>query len=116
MSMALGLPEAIDRRLHLLRRHVPYHESDHVLNLAYNVLCDGHCLEDLEKLRQDTAYLDLLGARRIPDPTTAGDFLRRFEDWDVFELMDAISEVRVPLWKRQRKIPNPTSAVDLESE
>ena len=40
----LGLAEAIDRRLHLLKMHLPYHESDHVLNLAYNALCDGTCL------------------------------------------------------------------------
>ncbi len=30
----LGLAEAIDERLHLLKFHLPYHESDHVLNLA----------------------------------------------------------------------------------
>ena len=32
----LGLAEAIDQRLHLLKMQLPYHESDHVLNLAYN--------------------------------------------------------------------------------
>ena len=75
----LGLAEAIDRRLHLLKIHLPYHESDHVLNLAYNALCDGTCLEDLELRRNDEVFLDALGARRIPDPTTAGDFCRRFD-------------------------------------
>jgi hypothetical protein len=35
----LGLPEQINDRLHLLKVHLPYHESDHVLNLAYNVVC-----------------------------------------------------------------------------
>jgi hypothetical protein len=49
----------------------------YVLNW-YNALCDGRCLEDLELRRQDEAYLNLLGAERIPDPTTAGDFCRRF--------------------------------------
>jgi hypothetical protein len=33
----LGLVEAVDERLELLKVHLPYHESDHVLNLAYNV-------------------------------------------------------------------------------
>ena len=69
----LGLAEAIDRRLHLLLIHLPYHESDHVLNLAYNALCDGTCLEDIELRRNDEVFLDALGARRIPDPTTAGE-------------------------------------------
>jgi hypothetical protein len=73
----LGLAEAIDRHLHLLKMHLPYHESDHVLNLAYNALCDGTCLEDIELRRNDEVFLDAIAARRIPDPTTAGDFCRR---------------------------------------
>ena len=72
----LGLPEQIDERLHLLKVHLPYHESDHVLNLAYNVMCGGTRLEDIERLRHDTAYMNALGAELIPDPTTAGDFCR----------------------------------------
>ena len=60
--------------------HLPYHESDHVLGIAYNVLCGGTCLQDIELRRQDEVYLDALGAQRIPDPTTAGDFCRRFDE------------------------------------
>jgi hypothetical protein len=48
--------------LQLFKVHLPYHESDHVLSLAYNALCGGTCLEDLELRRQDEAYLNLLGA------------------------------------------------------
>ncbi len=66
LARRYGLIEAIDRRLHVLKIHQPYHESDHVLNIAYNVLCDGKCLEDLELRRHDEAYLDGLGAERIP--------------------------------------------------
>ena len=75
-----GLRDAIDRNLRLLKVHLPYHESDHVLAVAYNILAGGTCLEDLETLRQDEAFLDALGAKRIPDPTTAGDFCRRFDE------------------------------------
>jgi len=32
----LGLPSAIDSKLDLLKVHLPYHESDHVLNMSYN--------------------------------------------------------------------------------
>ena len=78
LAHKLGLPAEIDRRLHLLKRHLPYHESDHVLNLAYNSLLDGVRLEDIELRRNDEAFLDGLGAERIPDPTTSGDFTRRF--------------------------------------
>jgi len=49
----LGLAEAIDRRLEVLQIHLPYHESDHVLALAYLPLWGGTCLQDLELLRQD---------------------------------------------------------------
>ena len=70
----LGLVKAIDDRLDLLKVHLPYHESDHVLNLAYNVMCGGTRLEDIERLRHDVAYMNALGADLIPDPTTAGDF------------------------------------------
>lgn len=97
----VGLPEAIDRKLHLLKVHVPYHESDHVLNIAYNALCDGRCLEDIELRRNDEVFLDALRAERIPDPTTAGDFCRRFEPLHVRQLQDAIDEARLKVWARQ---------------
>ena len=74
----IGLIEMIDRHLHLLKQHKPYHESDHVLNIAYNMLAGGTRLEHLELRRNDEVYLEALGAQRIPDPTTAGDFCRRF--------------------------------------
>ena len=77
LASRTGLVAAIDRNLHLLKVHLPYHESDHVLNLAYNILAGGTCLEDIERQRNDEAYLDGLGAQRIPDPTTEGDFCRR---------------------------------------
>jgi hypothetical protein len=97
----LGLAEAIDRRLHLLLIHRPYHESDHVLNLAYNALCDGTFLEDIELRRNDEVFLDALGARRIPDPTTAGDFCRRFAAADVHTLLDTFNDIRIQAWSGQ---------------
>src|SRR5947209_333552 len=97
----LGLAEAIDDRLHLLKYHLPYHESDHVLNLAYNALCNGTCLDDIELRRNDVAFLDALGADRIPDPTTAGDFCRRFSAEDVEALQDVFDLTRVQVWKEQ---------------
>ena len=96
-----GLSEAIDRELELLKRHLPYHESDHVLNIAYNVLCGGTCLEDIELRRSDEVYMDALGAQRIPDPTTAGDFCRRFEESDVELLLKIINETRLRIWQEQ---------------
>ena len=96
-----GLIEAIDKGVHVLKRHLPYHESDHVLNIAYNALSGGTCLEDIELRRNDAVYLDALGAQRIPDPTTAGDFCRRFEADDVECLMEATNQVRLGVWRQQ---------------
>jgi len=97
----LELPELIDKRLHVLKIHLPYHESDHVLNLAYNALCEGTCLQDIELRRNDEVFLDALDARRIPDPTTAGDFCRRFVAGDIYALQDAFHEARIKVWAEQ---------------
>ena len=96
-----GLINALDEKLHLLKVHLPYHESDHVLNIPYNLLSGGTCLEDLEGLRHNESYLDALGAQRIPDPTTEGDFCRRFSAEDVETLQDTINEVRLKVWRQQ---------------
>jgi hypothetical protein len=102
LAQRTGLTAAIDERLRLLKVHQPYHESDHVLNIAYNILCGGKTLEDLEQRRQDEVYLNALGARVIPDPTTARDFCGRFQEaLQVEALMAAIDEVRLKVWRRQ---------------
>jgi len=103
LAQQSGLVDLIDQHLHLLKRHLPYHESDHVLNLAYNILAGGSRIEHLELRRNDEVYLDALGAQRIPDPTTAGDFCRRFTATDVERLMECINEARLRVWKRQPK-------------
>ena len=101
LARATGLVDAINRHVQVLKVHLPYHESDHVLGLAYNVLCGGTCLQDIELRRQNEVYLDALGAQRIPDPTTAGDFGRRFDEPAIEALQTAINETRVGVWRRQ---------------
>jgi hypothetical protein len=101
LTRQLGLAKAIDRHLVLFKVHLPYHESDHVLNFAYNALCEGTCLEDIELRRNDEVFLDAVGARRIPDPTTAGDFCRRFDTADIWALQDAFHETRQKVWAQQ---------------
>jgi Transposase DDE domain group 1 len=97
----LGLIDALDQRLEVLKLHLPYHESDHVLALAYLPLCGGTCLQDLELLRHDEVLLDALGARRLPDPTTAGDFCRRFTPESIQTLLDVINDTRLKVWAGQ---------------
>ena len=101
LAQRVGLVDEIDRNLHLLKIHLPYHESDHVLNIAYNILAGGVRLEDIEQRRQDENFLNGLEAQRIPDPTTAGDFTRRFAEADILTLQESINRARVKVWKVQ---------------
>lgn len=110
-----GLQKAIDRNVHLLKRHLPYSESDHVLIQTFNLLVGGVCLEDLSSLRRDTAFLDAIGARRIPDSTTAGDFLRRFSnEAGVTSLMTAINQARSNVWRTQPKSERQLAVIDVD--
>ena len=97
----LGLDQALNENLSLLKVHVPYFESDHVLNIAYNVVTGGTCLEDIDRLRDDDHYTRSLAAERIPDPTTAGDFLRRLSATDIEKLQDTFNQARQKVWRRK---------------
>jgi len=100
MVKQIGLDKEINDNLELLKVHLPYHESDHVLNIAYNVLAGGMRLEDIELRRNDEVFMDALGAQRIPDPTTAGDFTRRFQQKELVVLMDCINNARQRVWSK----------------
>ena len=90
----LGIAEAIDQNLSILKRHKPYYESDHVLDIVYNFLNGGEALVDIEKLQEDRSFLKVLGAKRVPDPTTAGDFLARFLDSDIAKFQGAVEKIQ----------------------
>lgn len=114
-ARSIGLAEAIDRHVHVFKRHFPYHESDHVLNMIYNVMAGGTCLEDIERLRNDESYMDTLGAFRIPDPTTAGDFLRRFDDEHrIHTLFIAVHEVQRRVWQQLDKKERALALIDVD--
>jgi DDE family transposase len=97
----VGLASEIDASLELLKLHKPYYESDHVLNIAYNALCGGQRLQDIETRRCDAVFLDGLGVESLPDPTTAGDFCRRFDAASILALQEAINRARLKVWQRQ---------------
>jgi hypothetical protein len=115
LARKVGLLDALDRRVPILKRRRPYSEADHILNIAYNMLCGGQVLDDIELRRNDEAFLDALGARTIPDPTTAGDFCRRFSVEQIESLMDVINDVRVGVWQRQpRSFFEQTARIDAD--
>jgi hypothetical protein len=115
LAWKVGLVTGLDTRLPLLKHRRPYSEADHVLNIAYNFLCGGAVLDDIEVRRKDGAFLDALGARTIPDPTTAGDFCRRFDAAHVELLMDIVNDVRVGVWQKQsRSFFEQTARIDAD--
>jgi len=101
MVKTLELDKAINEQVNLFKFYLPYSESDHVLNMAYNIFAGGTCIDHLEFRRNDEAYLNALGAQRIPDPTTAGDFCRRFDATSLCTLMETFNSVRTKVWKQQ---------------
>lgn len=104
LMRTLDLRKQINRAIPLLKLHLPYDEADHVFNIALNLLAGGSCLDHLELRRTDEAYLEAVGAERIPDPTTAGDFCRRFGDLNILRLMHAFNQVRQRVWKEQPEV------------
>jgi hypothetical protein len=107
LVMRVGFDRSVNKHLQLLKLNVPYFESDHVLTHAYNLFCGGRDIEDIASLQHCPAVKNLLGGCRIPDPTTAGDFLRRFEVSDLWALQDAMDGGRAKIWRalprRQRQ-------------
>lgn len=111
----LGVARELDERLHLLKMHRPYHESDHVLAQVYNLFVGGECIEDMANLQGSEAVCRMLGAERLPDPTTGGDFLRRFDENALRELDAAMDAVHERAWRKIHRGPRALALVDLDS-
>jgi hypothetical protein len=115
LACGIGLVKSLDEKVHVFKIHKPYHESDHVLNIALNILAGGTFLEDLEVRRRDVSYMNALGAQRIPDPTTAGDFTRRFcDEAAVLNLTEAINAVRPGVWNELPAKERRTAIIDTD--
>lgn len=116
LTAALGIAKLIDRGLSLLRTHRPFHESDHVLTHAYNLFAGGSAIEDIADLQQSEPIRRILGASRIPDPTTAGDFLRRFDESAVRSLDHAVDSAHLQAWSKSKgRKKQRLGIVDLDS-
>ncbi len=99
MAHRVGWGDEIDRTPHLLKVRLPHPENDHALNVAYKIVRGGQRLEDIERRRQKESFLEGLGAQRIPDPTPAGDFTRRFHIEDIARLQACINRTRRRVWQ-----------------
>lgn len=100
LAAKLGLPQVIDAHLDLLHSRRPYHESDHVLTHVYSLFVGGTAIEDIAELQHSEPVRRMLGTSRIPDPSTAGDFLRRFDAKSIKHFDRAIDEIHARAWKQ----------------
>ncbi len=115
LVQGLGLPQAIDQGVRLLKIYLPYHESDHLLTHAYNLFAGGTCIEDIVSLQDSEAFRDLVGAFRVPDPTTAGDFLRRFDATTLGFLQHVFDDTHEKVWAALPRAKRRVATVDLDS-
>jgi hypothetical protein len=109
----IGLVDALNA-VSVLKLKLPYWESDHILNIAYNFLCGGTALDHIEYRRQDPIHLNMLGTHSIPDPTTAGDFCRRYSASQIVQLQDYINVIRMKVWAMQPASFFEVAEVDLD--
>ena len=108
----LGVEQLLTEELRVKTRARGYSEGQAIGGLVYNLLLGGTCLSDLEVLRGDEGTQELLGMESILAPTTAGEFLRKFDIGDVQDLQ------RVLLRLQQRVRPqqaSPCCTIDLDS-
>jgi hypothetical protein len=95
-AQRLGVEQVLDEELQVKTRERGYSEGQAIGGLVYNLILGGSHLSDLEVMRGDPGTQELLGAETILAPTTAGEFLRKFDIGDVHDLQ------RVHLRRQQR--------------
>lgn len=115
LAMRLGIDRDINDSLLLLRLRLPYFESDHLLTHVYNQYVGGFCIEDIANLQHSDAVKHLTGACRIPDPSTAGDFLRRFNPSNLRAFQQVIDRAREKVWRQMSNSRKGVATIDMDS-
>jgi hypothetical protein len=92
-----------------------YPESEHILALAANAFIGGDFVDDLEALRQDPVIQRAIGRKDIPDPTTAGDFCRRFTLGHILQFNRALEEIQRRVYRLRPKRKAWTIDIDAKS-
>jgi hypothetical protein len=90
-ACAVGLPEALDRRLPAPGSKVGYRPSEHVMPLILMLHGGGRTLEDLRQVRADKGLRRVLGMEKMPSPDAVGDWLRRMGEGMGLEGLAAVN-------------------------
>jgi len=112
MAETLKIPKILDNHVRVKQRDSGYPESEHILSLAANAFVGGDFLDDLEALREDVAIKVAIGRKEIPDPTTAGDFCRRFKLGHILQINKAFAEIEHEVYKQRKEVSHLTVDVD----
>jgi len=112
MAEILKIPKSLDDHVQVKQRDSGYPESEHILALAANAFVGGDFLDDLEALREDDGIKMAIGRKEIPDPTTAGDFCRRFSRGHILQINKAFAEIEHEVYKKRKDVSDLTIDVD----
>ena len=97
----IELPELIDCQLCLKERERGYSESENLLALCWNLILGGDSLRDLNVLRGDAGLCELIGARSVLAPTSAGELLRQFSIREIHALEGVLRAAAARVRPRQ---------------
>jgi Transposase DDE domain group 1 len=111
-AQRLGVEELLDEELSVKTRERGYSEGQAIGGLVYNLILGGEHLSDLEVLRGDPGTQELLDAEAVLAPTTAGEFLRKFDIGDVSDLQRVHLRLQARVRPHQRTT---TCTIDLDS-
>jgi hypothetical protein len=115
MGLSLGLQEKLDK-LRVKERDRGYTPSRMIFSLMGLIQSGGTTLDELDVLRGDEGMKALL--EEIPAPNTAGDFLRKYENREIYEtgVIGLETAVNVIRQMKLRRITLDIDAFTIESK
>jgi Transposase DDE domain group 1 len=111
-AQRLGVARLLDEELKVKARERGYGEGQAIEGLVYNLILGGAHLSDLDVLRGDRGTQELMEAEAILAPTTAGEFLRKFDIGDVQDLQRVHGQLQQRVRPHQQAT---TCTIDLDS-
>lgn len=116
LARKVRFSEHIAAHVRVLKVHQGYGESDHLFHLLSALFAGASCVEDIAQLQGDQTYRKLAGVERVTDPSTMGDFLRRFGRADINALKAAMWGMRREAWRKLKSKKRRWASLDLDSK
>lgn len=116
LARKLQFVRHINQCVRVLKIRQGYGESDHLYHLLSALFAGAGCVEDLGQFKDNTAYKKSLEVESVTDPTTMGDFLRRFTRRDINNLKTAMWGMRREAWGKIPKKKRRRASLDLDSK